>query len=73
MNKELDKFIADTKEEAIKSAANHNWRFGQAVFNYVEYKYGIARIIQFKDKVDCFYDDSSIDRFLMLTYKYLNS
>ena len=41
-----------------------NWREGQAVFNYVDLTYGVARFVQFEDRIDCFYDDSKIDAFI---------
>ena len=41
-----------------------NWREGQAVFNYVDQVYGVARDAQFGYGVDCFYDDSKIDAFI---------
>lgn len=42
-----------------------NWREGQAVFNYVDETYGVARIVQFYENIDCFYDDSQIDAFIV--------
>lgn len=46
-------------------------RRGQAVFNAVEEIYGseIARAVQFVDGVDCFYDDSQIEKFLAHSYE----
>ena len=41
-----------------------NWREGQAVFNYIDENYGVARTVQFHENVDCFYDDSKIDAFI---------
>lgn len=41
-----------------------NWREGQAVFNYVDEVYGVARIAQFKYGVDCFYWNDTIDEFI---------
>ena len=41
-----------------------NWREGQAVFNYIDEVYGVARIAQFKYRVDCFYNDDKIDEFI---------
>ena len=46
-----------------------NWRKGQAVFNYIDSKYDVARAVQFEDKVDCFYTDDKIDEFLQKAYK----
>lgn len=47
-------------------------RFGQAVFNYVEQKYGVARTAQFKYGVDCFYDDTKVGEFILTCYNILN-
>lgn len=52
-----------------------NWREGQAVFNYIDEMYGVARIAQFQHHVDCFYDDEEIDNFIktcsdIITEKY---
>lgn len=47
------------------------WRKGQAVFNYIDSVYGVARTVQFNDKIDCFYIDSEIDNFLVAAYNYL--
>ena len=41
-----------------------NWREGQAVFNYVDEVYGVARIVQFQHHIDCFYWDDTIDEFI---------
>ena len=41
-----------------------NWREGQAVFNYIDQAYGVAREAQFGYNIDCFYDDSKIDMFI---------
>ena len=41
------------------------WRHGQFVFNRVEELFGeVAREVQFLAHIDCFYDDTKIDRFL---------
>lgn len=44
-------------------------RKGQAVFNYIDSKYGVARAVQFDDGVDCFYRDDQIEEFLQKAYK----
>ena len=44
-------------------------RKGQAVFNYVDTKYDVARAVQFDDNVDCFYRDDQIEDFLQKAYK----
>lgn len=49
------------------------WRHGQFVFNRVETLFGeVAREVQFIDHIDCFYDDTKIDRFLDAVIKRLN-
>lgn len=48
-----------------------NWRKGQKVFNYIESKYKIARIVQFDYGIDCFYRDDLIDNFLEKAYELL--
>lgn len=40
------------------------WRKGQFVFNRIEQLYGVARQVQFKDCIDCFYNDSAIEEFI---------
>lgn len=48
----------------LAGQAPSDWRKGQAVFNAVDTLYGVARMVQFVDGVDCFYDDSRIPDFL---------
>ena len=55
LKKEIDKMI--------KSKPS-NWRDGQFVFNYINAEYGVARDVQFIDKVDCFFIDEKIDEFI---------
>lgn len=47
-------------------------RKGQFVFNYIDEKYGVAREVQFVDGVDCFYDDSQIESFLVRSLEKIN-
>ena len=50
-----------------------HWRHGQFVFNRVETLFGeVAREVQFIDHIDCFYNDTKIDRFLDAVIKRLN-
>lgn len=50
-----------------------HWRHGQFVFNRVEELFGkVAREVQFTDHIDCFYDDTKIDRFLDAVLTRLN-
>ena len=48
-------------------------RFGQFIFNYIEETYGVARDVQFIDKVDCFYVDENVDKFIDCAYKRIFS
>lgn len=48
-------------------------RKGQAVFNYVDEKFGLARKIQYDYNIDCFYNDAKIDAFLKILYKLTQS
>lgn len=63
----FEKFVSDIlrlAEECPKV-----WRKGQAVFNVIETKYGVARAVQFEDGIDCFYDDSKIEAFLSAAWR----
>ena len=61
-----------TYEEFKKSVIDEikncpkDWRKGQAVFNIIDEMYGVAREVQFIDRVDCFYNDDEdvIDLFM---------
>ena len=48
-----------------------HWREGQFVFNTIDSLYGVARAVQFKDGIDCFYDNSKIDQFINACYNRL--
>ena len=48
-------------------------RKGQAVFNYVDDKFDLARKIQFEYNIDCFYRDDKIEPFLKILYSLMNS
>ena len=50
----------------------NQWRKGQAVFNYIDHNYGIARTVQFKDGIDCFYNDDVIDEFINKSFSRLS-
>ena len=55
----------EIKEEIYSVPIPQNWRQGQFVFNRVEELFGdVARKVQFKDHVDCFYNDDMIDNFI---------
>ena len=63
--------FGDFKNEIARVIENRpkSWRKGQAVFNYIESKYGVARSVQFNDGVDCFYRDDQIEEFLQKAYE----
>ena len=60
-----------TKEElknivmsAMDTMKPNDWRKGQFVFNFIDANYGVARAVQFEDRVDCFFRDDKIDDFI---------
>ena len=61
------------KQEILEALKNKpkQWRDGQFVFNYIDEVYGVARTVQFKKGIDCFYDDSKIDAFIEACYQEL--
>lgn len=70
------KTLEEFRNEVLDYAYNHKpveWRYGQAVFNYIDEHYNVARRVQFIDKIDCFYNDELIDQFILLSYKQLCS
>ena len=65
--------IKELKESIYGVQIPTNWRHGQFVFNRVEELFGeVAREVQFMDHIDCFYDDTKIDRFLDAVLTRLN-
>ena len=64
-----DEFVEDVYNKV--AACPQCWRIGQSVFNVVDEYYGVARIVQFVDKIDCFYIDNNIDAFLQRAYERL--
>lgn len=66
------KTFEEFRDEVLDYANNHKpkeWRRGQAVFNYIDKTYNVARRVQFIDQVDCFHNDDLIDQFILLSYK----
>jgi len=57
-----EKFLKDIWDKVAKCPKD--WRPGQAVFNIVDSKYGVAREVKDIDGIDCFYDNGYIDMFL---------
>lgn len=49
------------------------YRKGQAVFNYIDFEYGVARDVQLKDGVDCFHNDENIDKFIECAAKRIKT
>lgn len=49
-----------------------NWRDGQFVFNTIDKLYKVARKVQFENKIDCFYDDSKINQFIIACFNEIN-
>ena len=66
-----DEFITDVLN-SVADYAHTNWRFGQAVFNYIDTQYGVARVVQFDRHIDCFYDDSKVTAFISACYDVLS-
>lgn len=71
----------ELKEEIVEKLQNKpkNWRVGQFVFNYIDTTYGVSRIVQFLDGVDCFYaealgknTDSFIERAAVRINQYID-
>ena len=45
------------------------WRDGQAIFNYINEKYEVARYVQFMEGIDCFFNDHMIEAFIKASYE----
>lgn len=63
-----EEFIENIKTNAEQLCKEYPWRMGQAVFNYVDDRFGVARKVQFVDKVDCYYNDDAIDDFIEMSW-----
>lgn len=46
-------------------------RRGQAVFNYIDKNYGVARTLQYELGLDCYYRDEIIEEFVQKSYELL--
>ena len=64
--------VEELKKEISEIEFPKNWRKGQSVFNYIDNVYGVARTIQFKYGIDCFYNDDNIDEFLNKAIEIIN-
>jgi hypothetical protein len=67
-----NEFWEDIRDNGIIKKPKE-WRLGQAVFNYIDNKYGVARPVQFIERIDCFYDDEQIEPFCIACYRQLNN
>jgi hypothetical protein len=67
------KSYQEYKNECLEVAENRSQylRKGQAIFNYVDEKYGVAREAQFTHKIDCYHLDENIEEFIKCTYSIL--
>lgn len=63
----FEEFKAEVEEAIHNRPAS--WRKGQAAFNYIDLHYRVARMVQFMDHIDCFYNDDAIDSFVEASYK----
>lgn len=61
------------RNECLAVAENRSkyLRKGQAIFNYVDERYGVAREAQYAYKIDCYYLDEKIEEFIKCTYTIL--
>ena len=58
---------------AMDTMKPKDWRKGQFVFNFIDANYGVARAVQFEDRVDCFFRDDKIDEFIEKCALRINS
>lgn len=66
--------VSKLKEEVLQAAKDkpEDWRLGQFIFNYINATYGdVARKVQFEDRIDCFYFDEYIDKFIERCANYI--
>ena len=73
MDKQIKDYTREELKEIILDDSNKMkelypyYRWGQAVFNYVDECLGVARKVQFEYNVDCFYNDDAVDAFIEKT------
>ena len=67
----LKQLVAELNK-ALKTKPDYIRR-GQCIFNYMESTYGVASEVQFEDKIDCFYNDSMILKFVAACFKRINN
>ena len=48
--------ISQFKESVFDDIETYplNWRLGQKVFNYIDDTYHVARLVQYRYKIDCY-------------------
>lgn len=65
--------FGDFKNEIARVIENipKSWRKGQAVFNYIESKYGVARAVQFEDGIEMIKQMSSYKKHMKEFYTFL--
>lgn len=65
----------DFRNEVLGEMKNKpkEWRDGQFVFNYINENYGVARQVQFIERIDCFHDDDQIEAFILSSYNQLKT
>ena len=71
MEKITLKQLTEELNKALKTKPDYIRR-GQCIFNYMESTYGVASEVQFEDKLDCFYNDSMILKFVKACLKRIN-
>ena len=71
MDLSFDDFRADVMSAAAERPSYI--RFGQAVFNYIDETYGVARDVQFIDGIDCFYNDNDADAFMVAAWRRITA
>ena len=61
-----EEFLKDVDDGVTKMLKKYpSLRYGQAVFNYVDLNYeDTARLVQFEEGIDCFYNDNKVKEFL---------
>ena len=50
--------------DAMNVMKPKDWRKGQFVFNFIDANYGVARAVQFEDRVDCFFPTTRLTNLL---------
>lgn len=68
--KDMQEFFTEVTSWA-STERPRTWRYGQAVFNYVETAYGVSRKVQYRDRIDCFYDDNQVGPFIQSAWKWI--